>query len=226
MKKHFLTAIALACACTASFAAPSFGDDHTGGFLVYGVGGTSGVGLGIGTQISKNFAVRAESTRLNANINKNVSNLDFSGEVKAGSDGIYADYHPFDGAFRLTGGVLTKAPSGTLTADPTGGGVTIGGTYYPVDIGERVIAKVKYPSTMPYVGIGWGFTELDKPGVKFGFDIGAGIGKPTASLDATPLLKSMPNAEANIRKEEVKLNDKLGKIGVFPMLKLSVGYAF
>jgi len=222
----FIAALICAPASAGDQSIFSSSDGTRGGLLVYGVGGTSGLGLGVGTQLGKNFAVRAESTRYSMDFNKTVSDLDFAGKLNIGSSGLYGDYHPFSGPFRLTGGVLFKTPNGSMSADPLAGGIDIGGNHYDVDFGERVLAKIKYPSTMPYLGVGWGFTELNKPGLKFGLDIGAGIGKLSGTLDATPLLKSLPGVEADLQKEEAKLNDKLGKLGIFPMVKIGIGYSF
>jgi hypothetical protein len=203
-----------------------------GGLLAYATAGTSGLGLGLGTQVAEKLNLRVEATNYSANVNDTNDDLSIRGKLKLESAGLYGDYFPFAGAFRITGGVMFKSPSGSVTATPvTGTTATIGNVVYTFDANENVSGTIKYPSTMGYLGVGWGLGKLKEKGFKVGFDLGAGFGSLKSSLKASDGLK---NAAANVGKditadlaaEEKKLNDQLNKVNFFPVIKLSLGYAF
>lgn len=228
------TATALALAAPLAWAQSVAGSSSTssGGMLVYGTAGTPGVGLGFGTQISDKVNVRAEATGYNANVNETNEDLKVQGKLKLESTGLYADYFPFASTFRVTGGLMLRSPNGRVTATPaTGATATIGNVTYTFGAADNVTGTIKYPSTMGYLGVGWGFGKLKDKGVKYGFDLGAGFGKLKSSLVASDSLKAnVANAGKDITSdlaaEERKLNDKLNKVSFFPVVKFSIGYSF
>lgn len=234
MKNTLITASALALAAPLAWAQSAAGPSSapSGGMLVYGTAGTSGAGAGIGTQVNDKINVRAEVTGYNATLNEANEDLKVQGKLKLESAGLYADYFPFASTFRVTGGLMLRAPNGKVTAAPaTGITATIGNVAYTFGAADALAGTIKYPSTMGYLGVGWGLGMLKDKGVKFGFDLGAGFGSLKSSLVASNSLKAnVANAgkdiSADLAAEERKLNDKLNRVSFFPVVKLSIGYSF
>jgi len=229
-----IIAASIALATTASWA-QSTGSSAlatTGGILVYGAAGTAGAGIGLGTQVAEKLNIRLEATSTSTTVNETNDDLRVQGKLSLEGAGIYGDYFPFSGAFRITGGVMLKSPNGSVTATPLiGTTATIGNVVYAFGTNDNVSGTIKYPSTMPYLGIGWGFGKLKNTGFKFGFDLGAGVGTLKSSLKVSDGIKSAganagKDITADLKAEEQKLNDKLNKVSFFPIVKLSVGYSF
>jgi hypothetical protein len=230
LKKHTLiTAAVLALIAPLSWAQNAAPQSSIlpGGLLVYGTAGTAGAGLGVGTQVAEKWNVRAEMTKNSTTVNETNEDLKVQAKLNLESAGIYGDYFPFAGTFRVTGGVMFKAPNGSVTATASNAATaTIGDNPVPYNFaGESITGTVEYPSTMPYLGIGWGFGQLKEKGFKFGLDLGAGIGTLKSSLKASSGLTAA-GAGADLAAEERKLNDKLNKVSFFPIVKISVGYSF
>jgi hypothetical protein len=231
LKKHTLiTAAVLALIAPLSWAQNAAPQSSIlpGGLLVYGTVGTAGAGLGVGTQVADNWNVRAEMTKNSTTVNETNDDLKVQAKLNLESAGIYGDYFPFAGTFRVTGGVMFKSPNGSVTASPvTGTTATIGDVSYTFGANDNITGTVKYPSTMPYLGVGWGFGQLKEKGFKFGFDLGAGFGSLKSSLKASQgLTNASATIAADLAAEEKKLNDKLNKVSFFPIVKISVGYSF
>jgi len=232
--KHTLIATALALAAPLSWAeeSPAKSSILPGGLLVYGTVGTAGAGLGVGTEVADKVNVRVEMTRNSATVNETNEDLKVQAKLNLESAGIYGDYFPFAGTFRMTGGLMLKSPNGSVTASPvTGTTATIGSVSYTFGANDNITGTVKYPSTMPYLGVGWGFGQLKEKGFKFGFDLGAGFGSLKSTLKVSDGIKNAganagKDITADIAAEEKKLNDKLNKVSFFPIVKLSIGYSF
>jgi hypothetical protein len=232
LKKHTLiTAAVLALIAPLSWAQNTAAQSSIlpGGLLVYGTAGTAGAGLGVGTQVADNWNVRAEMTKNSTTVNETNEDLKVQAKLNLESAGIYGDFFPFSGIFRLTGGLMFKSPNGSVTATAADGTTaTIGDVSYNFS-GESITGSVKYPSTMPYLGVGWGFGQLKEKGFKFGLDLGAGFGTLKSSLTASNGLKTAnatKDIATDLAAEEKKLNDKLNKVSFFPIVKISVGYSF
>jgi hypothetical protein len=235
MKKHALAVGAVVVmSVTSSWAqtAQPASSNAFGRWLVYGTAGTTGVGLGLGTQLAEKWSLRLEMTRSNSTMNDTQEDLSIEAKIKLQSGGIYADYFPFASSFRLTGGLMFKSPSGWVTATPVvGTTATIGDVSYTFGAGDNISGSVQYPSTMPYLGIGWGLAHGTNKGLRFGLDLGAGIGSLKSKLAASEGIRTAAanagkDIAADLAVEEKKLNDELNQVSFLPVIKVSVGYSF
>jgi opacity protein-like surface antigen len=223
MKKFVIAAAMMAAMASSAFAAES----GAANVVVYGVAGTGGAGIGAGFQPMKDVVLRAEIAKYTKSYTKDETDLSYTGDLKLSTQAIYADYHLFGGGFRLTGGVEFGGPKAQLMGKPNNGmSYTLNGNTYAVGADDKITASIKYPSAMPYVGIGWGLGDFNKSGFRMGVDLGANIGKPKANVAATGVLTSLPGFEADLAAENQKLNDDVRSVKAFPVLKLSIGYAF
>lgn len=196
------------------------------GVLVYGVAGTGGVGLGMGMQLSERWVVRGELARLKRDIDRSDDRIDYGGQLKLGTGAILADYHPFDGAFRITGGVDFGRPRANLRALTKASILTVNDRDYLVPPGEGLTAELKYPRAMPYLGIGWGYGDLQRPGWRFGLDLGASFGRARGQLNATQGLMSVAGFPDDLAAQNRKFDEDARKLRFFPIVKVGVGYAF
>ncbi|QCB45606.1 hypothetical protein [Hydrogenophaga sp. PAMC20947] len=196
-----------------------------GNLGVYGVVGTGGLGLGLNVPLSSVVGVRGELAQGTVSDTYTNEDITYKGDLKLRGSGLFADIRPFQGTFRVVLGATVGGSSATLEAEQQSGTFTIDGQSFSAD-GSQLRAAIKYPSTMPYVGIGWGHGQLGKPGWTFAFDVGVAIGEPKISLTGNEGLLSQPGAAARIAAEERKAQDDVSSAKVLPVLKFSVGYSF
>lgn len=213
--RSLLTGSALAVCC--------LGSAHAGEIYV-GVG-LPGVGLGYAQPLSPSFTVRGDFFTLGSrDVTETESGIVYRGSYKLQRAALLADWFPFSGGFRLTGGAAFNTYRGTLDANGASGTLTIGDRTYTTTAADGLTVQVKFPKTTPYVGIGWG--HQTGSGFRFSADIGAAIGRATVSAVARGQLASQPDIQSNIDKELVELRDGVGKVRAIPQLSLGIGYSF
>ena len=96
------------------------------------------------------------------------SDVSYDFELELKSFAMFADWHPFKGAFRLSGGLLINGNGLTGNAKPTAP-VDIGGTDYSLD---SINLDISYNTIAPYFGLGWDTTFGDRDNWGFAFDLG------------------------------------------------------
>lgn len=192
---------------------------------LYGVVGTGGLGLGLNRPFTPAWGLRAELSQASVSDTYTQDQISYRGDVKLRGSGVFADYRPFDGSFRLVLGATAGRTGGDLLAEPRNGQITLDGQTFNAS-GNSLRASVQYPSSMPYLGLGWGHGRLNATGWTFGLDLGVAIGKPKVRLTATGDLLAQPGAADALAAEERKVQDDLNGIGVLPVLKFSAGYQF
>jgi hypothetical protein len=195
------------------------------GVGVYGVVGTGGLGVGLNLPVGPAVGLRGEIASLTETDTYTEDRITYKGDLKLKGNGLFVDVRPFMGVFRLVGGASFGGSAATLNAQATDGTVTIDGKTFNA-AGQSLQARIKYPSTMPYLGVGWGHGRFNEPGFTIGLDLGVSIGKPKVSLVGSSGLLAQPGAQAAIAAEERKVQNDLNSTKVLPVIKLSVGYQF
>ncbi|MEX1166827.1 MAG: hypothetical protein WEK74_08165 [Hydrogenophaga sp.] len=196
-----------------------------GNLGVYGVVGTGGVGLGLNLPLTSLVGVRGELAQATVSDSYTNDDITYKGDLKLRGSGLFADIRPFQGAFRVVLGATVGGDSAALRAEQRGGAFNIDGQSFSAE-GSQLRAAIKYPSTMPYVGIGWGHGQRGNAGWNFAFDVGVAIGDPKITLTGNNALLSQPGAAARIAAEERKAQDDVSSAKVLPVVKFSVGYSF
>jgi hypothetical protein len=180
--------------------------------------------------MSNGFVLRGEVTRLSKSIQTTQDGNNFSGNFNLTTSALYADYHPWKSAFHLSTGVNFKPTNVSLTGNPTSGRITLGSTSYPVSAGQGINAIISFPTTMPYLGMGWGFGDLSKTsGVRLSTDLGFDFGKMNGVITATPgLLTGFQgtNIASDLNAQSQKLSASVSALRFFPIIKFQVGYAY
>lgn len=192
---------------------------------VYGVLGSGGVGLGLNKPLSPTWGVRGELASASVSRTYTEDNITYRGDIDLRGSGLFADYRPFQGAFRVVLGASLGGSNAGLDAQPSNGQLTIDGQTFAAT-GNSLRARIKYPDAMPYVGLGWGHGRVNARGWNFGLDVGLSIGTPKVKLTASGDLLAQPGAANAIAAEERKVQDDLDGARVLPVVKLSVGYSF
>jgi hypothetical protein len=198
---------------------------------IYAKGGTLGVGGGIGIGITDSIRARAGYTALNISRDISDTDVDYHGDLKLGGGEAMLDWHPFNGTFRVTGGLSFNRNKITADGRPSGGTYTLNDhTYTAAEIGT-LDGDVKFKSTAPYLGIGWG-DVVDKAG-HFSFIADIGIlfqGSPDANLHVNCGSAVSPvqcaQIKSDVAAEERDLKDKADDYKYWPVLSLGVAYRF
>lgn len=189
--------------------------------------GTLGVGVEANKLISSHVGARVGFNVFSKNTTREEDDISFDAKVKLHSFTALIDVYPSArGSFHLTGGIITNPLEFTGVGVPTGSGYEIDGTTYTAAQVGTLNASGEFPSVLPYVGLGFGTPANSNKGVKFVFDIGAGIGQPTLALKAT---NPMNNAQlaAHVENQRIKTQDDIRKyLKVFPSVTIGLAFAF
>lgn len=208
-------AVALAMGACSAFAAE-----------IYANIGLPGVMLGYAHAINPSFTVRGDLASLgNYNKDQTESGIDYKAKASFSRLGIFGDYFPFSGGFRLTGGLTVNNQKIDLTSKAQPGStIVVGDQTVNMSADDRLYVAIKVPKTTPYIGLGWGHQQANK-GFGFVADIGATIGKAKLTVEATGTNLSAVS-QTNLDKETQELRDGVGKITFIPQISLGLNYRF
>jgi hypothetical protein len=191
---------------------------------VYGQIGTEGIGMGYSHAINDQFNIRGEVNGFSKGYTQHSNDLTYNGDLKLGGASVLADYFPFSGRFRMTGGAIINKNKLTGTATGNGRTYIINGTPYAYSAGDQVSADVKFGKVSPYLGIGFGHTPKAK-GFGFFTDIGVIFQRPESTIIVSRNLFTQV-AQADIDAERRSLQNSVDKFKYYPVLKAGVSYAF
>lgn len=218
-KSAFTPLAALATAALGAFATvPACAGE------LYFQAGLPGVGIGYAHPLNEWMGVRGDFVTLGSRSETTTEEgIAYEGRIKANRGALFADIYPFAGGFRFTLGATSNQYKINLDASGAGNTINVGGTNYVLGPGDGLAVEVKYPSTTPYVGFGWGHQAAS--GLRFSLDIGASIGK--AKLNVTPRGQlAQPAAQADVDRETAELRDGVGKVKALPQVSFAIGYSF
>ncbi len=129
------------------------------------------------------------------------------------------DLYPFGGGFRLMGGVLFRTGNIEMDAEVTETR-EIGDTEYTST--GNLFGELLQNEISPFAGIGFG--KHTSGGFGFFMDLGvAMVGEPDVQITASGPLASIPGIQADIDKEEAKVEEDIGTfLEYWPIL--SIGF--
>ena len=215
-----------------------------------GIGIEAATALGDHFQLRAGYALMPFTYSKNLNLGtgtvigqkRDFSNIPVTVKMWYGGNGnLMADWFPGDGSFHLTAGLF--AGSGKLLkgdVDVTRviksdewGRVAVAfdnGVSFSTDVNGIAHADAVVLKVMPYVGIGLGHAVGNGP-VSFSLDLGAlitGGAKPQVynyvknTMDSSNPVESTQLTSAMVNNKDKGWIDTIGKIPVFPMLKVNV----
>jgi hypothetical protein len=202
-------------------------------FGFYAKGGTLGLGGGVGYGISDMLTARVGYTAYNLDRDIDSTDVDYEGKFKLGGAEALLDWHPFAGTFRVTGGLIFSRNKIDVDAK-LNQSVTINDVEYDAgDLGD-LSGTVKFKSTTPYLGIGWGNVVGKNGNFHLVADIGFQyLGTPHVKLNASCSTQGAISApveclqlDQNVQAEEDDLNDEVENYEWWPVLSIGVAYRF
>lgn len=163
------------------------------------------------------------------NFNKATSSnglsTNYSGNLNLGSLEALADWHPWDGSFRVSGGLVYNNNKFSMTATPSNGVINIGGQQFNF-ASASANANVDFNKVAPYLGIGWGRTPKNT-GLSFTSDIGVMFqGTPNASVTTSGIPAGTPGLAAATAQANSDLKSALNNFNVYPVISIGIGYTW
>lgn len=220
-----MKSLSLAAIAAALVASPAIAQQESSGFTAGVTAGSLGVGPEAGYRINKTIGVRASASFLDVSHDFSIDDIDYRGKIGLESYGAMVDVYPFNGSFRVSGGFRIDENRVNLTATPSTN-VTVGDlTFTPTEVGT-LSGSVDAKKFAPVLTVGYaaGLTK----GLKVGIDGGVMFqGKPEAqNLRTTGMLADNSIFTAELEKERQKINKDMEDFKYYPVLQLSLFYAF
>lgn len=195
---------------------------------VYGGIGFPGVTFGYDHTLSNSVSLRGEySGGLKLSKNGQREGVNFNGELKANSLGVFADYYPSAASgFRATGGVTLNDTNASLVASGNNTSAQINGKAVNLN-GQTYSVDLRYPRVTPYLGIGYNSLHNGSNAKGWGFFIDAGltIGKFKTSTTTT-LVGVQGITQTDVDVQTSKVRDGVSKLSVLPKIIAGLAYAF
>lgn len=187
---------------------------------------TLGLGLEAGVRVTPSFGVRFGGNWFSLDFDRTIDDVDYDAEATLASLGTLLDFHPFQGGFRLSGGLRFNFNEADLTGTPNVD-VTIGNqTFAASDVGT-LDGDVSFRTVAPYLGLGYGATLL-QGALSIGFDLGVMYqGKADVDLRAAGgVLEGNAVLEENLAIEEQDIEDDFEDYQLYPVVGLAATYRF
>lgn len=217
MTPFFLPRAAAALCITACCASALAGD-------VYVKAGLNGGIVGYAQPLSTSFGLRVDLASVGEVQEQRSNNgIQYDAKLKLNRAALLADWFPLESGFRITAGVTSNQYQLDLQASGAGGTLTIGGTTYTTSAADGLLVNVRFPTTSPYLGLGWGH-QVSK-GLRFSADVGAMVGRATlTSVVSGPLAQRV--SQADLDAELASWRNTVARVRAFPQLSLGLGYSF
>jgi hypothetical protein len=196
---------------------------------VYLQGGTLGVGVGAAWSVTSWFGVHADFNAINLSHNFDVGGNRYEDGIRLRQGGLYGDLFPWSGSgFRVTAGLRLTDNEVSGNSVPTNGMYVFEGKASPAFPGEYATATARYPTPMPYLGIGYGLHPRPK-GWGLVVDLGVAYGLPKSSYTLSPALSQAVGpamSQQIINTGLQQLRDKVSPYRWYPTLQIGVSYRF
>jgi hypothetical protein len=154
----------------------------------------------------------------------NSDGIDYSARFKSQIVGGFADWHPFNGGFRVAAGVTLNDSKFHVTATGNNTRATINGKTVNLT-GERYDVDLTYPKVTPYLGVGYGFKPQGGTGWGFYTDFGVTFGRYKTEVSTT-VVNRFGITQADVDAESASLRDSVNQASVFPKFSIGLTYRF
>lgn len=187
--------------------------------------------LGYAKSMGNNWGLRGEyAGGLNVNKDGDQNGVKVTGSIQANRAGAFADWFPFDGGFRLVGGLtvndIKASFKGIGSPNTKINGVTVDTT------GKRFNVDLTFPNATPYLGIGYGHHANSVKGFGFYADAGVMIGTFNTNISenivssGTLNANGVPVTQADIDAQTKSMRDSISGLSVLPSVSIGVTYRY
>jgi hypothetical protein len=189
-------------------------------------GGLLGAGLEVERSFNDKVSARVGFNYFPFDYNGTEDDIEYDFELDLMSLGVFLDWHPFEGSFRLTGGVIYNGNSLDSTAQSAATYEIGDQTYTGNQIGT-LNGEIDFNDFAPYAGLGWNTAFGKDRHWGFIFELGVMFqGSPEADLTATGPIASQPDFMTELAKEEDNLQDDLDDFNLYPNISIGLSYRF
>jgi hypothetical protein len=189
-------------------------------FAVGAKAGTKGLGLEGTLQLTRAVNLRGGYYSYDFGADLDETDVEYDGDLRLRNAALFADWHPFEGRFRLsTGGIHTR----NEFRGSANGLVRFADTRIPAQLD----ARAGWSGVKPYVGIGFGNAVLPATW-SFSFDLGVMFtGSPAVRVEGNAADPALVAAfQDEIDREEAALREELSSYKYFPVVSIGLAYSF
>jgi hypothetical protein len=195
------------------------------GMSLTGKIGTLGYGAELNFGISDSFSTRVGLNDYTYKHNANSSMLNYDFKLQLQTVSALADWYPFAGSFRTSGGFLYNNNKVGFVANPTGGNYIINGVTYSSTQIASLQGTMKFNKVAPYIGIGWGNPVAKNEGWGLVSDIGVLYqSKPTIDLVVTCAAACPAQIQTDASAENTKLQNDFSGFRWWPVVSIGIFY--
>ncbi len=223
MKKRFVTGLALTLLVVSQNAMAADGD------ITIGLkAGTLGGGLELTADFSEYLALRGSVNYIKFDFDVTLDGVDYTMEPNFRGGAVMLDYHPFGGAFRLTGGMYFTDNSvdvnGTLNSD------LISPQYAYLTDSVQVNGSVDFNAVAPYAGLGWSSGRGESGwGVSCEFGVMFQGSATVTELNAVTGIdygSYQQEVDDFLDRQKKEIQDELDKYELYPVASVMLNYSF
>lgn len=189
--------------------------------------GTLGLGVEVNYPVSPRLTMTAGINTFSRSMTDTTDGIDYDVDFNLRTIALLANFHPFAGSFRLTGGIMINSNELKMEAKPNGATTyDIGDATYDISDVGTLKAAVDFNKTAPYAGFGFGHSASNG----FGFNLDIGVlmqGAPNVSMKTVgtnPLILAALGAD--LEKEEANAEDDIKEFTMYPVISAGINYRF
>jgi hypothetical protein len=204
--------------------------DYHLGFRIAPRVSTLGGGLEVAKGLTPWFGLRGGVNYFTWSYDGTESDIEYDLELELKSFGMFADFHPFKQAFRISAGFLINGNEvigrGKLNS---GSSFDIGDNSYTSSDIKSLGFDLSYNTFAPYLGIGFDTTFGDDDRWGFVFDLGilfSGAAEASFSYDTTLTGSELNTLKSNVDKEKKDIQESLDDFEFWPVVSTGLVYQF
>jgi hypothetical protein len=179
---------------------------------------TVGDGITLEKPLLYDLSARIVTNNLSVSQQLEYDGMSYTSTSRFRSVGLIADFRPYAGRYRISGGLLFGNDRIDNVARPDAGSVNVGTGTYAVAGAGTVSSRVSFSRPALYAGVGTG-TGLIR-GLALDFDAGVLVRNGVASADATGPLRNDPAFAADLARLRGELRTRV----VTPVLSIGLVY--
>mgnify|MGYP000905532437 CR=1 FL=1 len=204
------------------------GPVSAGEFSLGGTASTLGFGAEAGYAFNDRLGVRVGGYAFSLDQDGEESGIEDEGDLDLSNLGVYLDWHPFAGSFRVSGGWFATDNTLDGVGQPGPGDTyEIGGVEFTADQVGTLRATADLGSSAPFLGLGWVFGRADG-GLAFNLDLGV-LFQDSPDIELTSTGGTLSGEDAlqdALAEEEAELEDEVDDYDLYPVVSLGVSWRF